>query len=389
MYKIGAKYLTLILLMLLANSALFANEGRFYIYGKCTFVSGEELDGFISFGSNRLWISNFTGEKLKNPYAKLFEDNRSITFGRNNRYTPDSHNFTCRYSDIKKMRPIANNRLEVTIKDNRSIDLFYRFSNNLVIHLPDNTYRVLNWEDIVSINFTNSPDVAPKIYPKLYVGNVKSSQGVCFGIIEGRNYSNQNIPIEFFRLKKDGGEKISLSDVNSLEVENIRDVLVKEGKNSGVYLIKNRSSLVRVILPTIGNIDVPWGQIINITKSDISRFNGGTYNDSPLPKRLTGSVTMKNDNSYSGALAYDLDEALNIEFIEGKNNGIIYRLQLEEIKSIEPRNYKYSLIILKSGGSLSLGDSQDVNSFNNGILMLNSSQYIPWREVSLIEFQEQ
>lgn len=380
------KYFTLVL-TLFTSLQLFADEGQFHIYGKCSLVSQEVLEGFISFGDDRLWISEFSSKKLENPYAVLFSNNSQVLFGADKKQTPATHQFTCRYNDIRELRPIANNRLEVTVKGNRSIDVSYRFSKNPTIYLTDGTVKELSWEDIVLINFISSPNIAPKSYDKLYVGSVKSSQGVYFGIIEGRNYeSTKRLPIAF---TKEGEPDLMIEDVEMLDCEYGEHVRIKAGKNIGLYNIERRSNWgrVRIILPTIGSVEVPWKQLESITRVDSEQLSGSTYNSSTASTRLVGALKLRKEQTYNGPMAYDLDEALSIEFIEGGNDEFIYHLQFNAIASIEPRNYKYSLVTLKNGGRLSLGDYQDVTNSNDGVLMLNSSTYIPWEEIVLITFE--
>lgn len=381
------KYSILLLFMLLLNTQLFAGEGRFHIYGRCTLVSQEVLEGFISFEDDNLWISQFSSQKLENPYAVLFSNNNQVVFGEDKRDRPGIHSFTCRYNDLKQLRPIANNRLEVTIKGNRSIDVSYKFRVRPIIYFTDGTSKKLDWEDIVSINFMSSPDVAPKTYDRLYVGSVKSTQGVYFGIIDGCDYyQSKGAPIKF---TKNGKQSLTIDDVDMLECEFGEQVIVREGKNTGVYGIDKPWNRVRINLPTIGTIDVPWRELESITRSDSKQLAGATYDSSPTPKRLVGTLTLRKGEEFRGPMAYDLDEAMNIEFLDGANNGFTYCLQLDAVESIEPRNYKYSLITLKNGGRLSLGDYQDVTNLNNGVLMLNSSTYIPWNEIMLIQFEQE
>ena len=400
-----AKYTLLVLLMLTFSLSSWAEEGRFYIYGKCTLVEDTKLEGFISIKGDKLWVSQFISTKLENPYAKLFPTDGSIYFGENRSNTPSSHSFICRYNDIKQLRPVAKNRLEVTIKNNRSIDVSYDFETDITIQLSNGDSKKLNWENIASISFMASSQTPPKNYPKLYVGSLESTQGIYFGIIEGLNYSNKVIPIKF---TNESDNDITLDNIDKLECETDRKIEITKGSVKLIadnIKVKRLITSARISLPTMGSIDIPWEKIKSIEKHDISIFNGATYESSIAPQRLTGSVKLnykqKTVNvlpdevdvnseyvTHSGPLAFDLDEALNIEFIEGRNDGIIYRLMLDGIESIEPKNYNYSLIYMKNGSRLSLGADQDVSFKNDGILMLNTKTYIPWRYIDNIKFND-
>ena len=401
-----AKYLILISLILTICSSAKADNGEFYIYGKCTLVQDEELEGFLCIKGDRLWISQFITTKLNNPYAKLFANNGTVYFGEDRNSNPSVHSFICRYNDIKQLRPIAKNRLEITIKNNSSIDVVHDFDSELMIQLPNGKSRRLRWENIANIKFMGAPNINPINYPKLYVGSVESTQGTYFGIIEGLNYSNKTIPIA--DIIQDTDPKITFDEIDRLECKSDRrvDITIGDTKlDARNFRIKQTLATVRITLPTMGSIDVPWDKVKSITKFALSEFNGETYESSIYPKRLNASVTLNykqksttrsEDSSdikseyqvHKGPIAYDLDEALNIEFIEGRNDGIYYRLVLDKIASIEPRNYNYSLIQLKNGSRLSLGSDQDVSFKNDGILMLNTKIYIQWRYIDTIQFND-
>ena len=82
---------------------------------------------------------------------------------------------------------------------------------------------------------------------------------------------------------------------------------------------------------------------------------------------------------------------MNFEILDGNNDNIIYEIPFKFVSSIEPKNYKYSFVTLTKGGSLSLGDSPDVNNENSGMLVFPDTgipTYIPWKEIKLITFKE-
>ena len=397
------KYIILLSIMLSFSLSAQAEEAKFYIYGKCTLVNNIEYEGFINIEESRMWVSRFTTIKRINPYAQLFKGDGLILFGEDRNTTPSIHGFTCRYNDLKQIRPIAKDVLEVTIKSNLSIDVSYSFQKNITIHLADGTSKTLNWKNISRVEFMQAPShtQAPRSYPKLFVGSVESTQGVYFGVVEGVNHSNKQTPI--LAATQDPYKGLTINDTKKIVSKKNRSVEVSLANKTQNTMVHRSLKMVRVTLPTMGTIDVPWSRVRSITKHDISELSGAMYGNSIPPKRLNGTVTLnyKRQSStkdiadttpeyptYSGPMAYDLDEALNIEFIEGRNDGISYLLVLNAIQAIQPRNYNYSLIHLKNGSRLSMGTDQDVTFYNEGILMLNSKTYIPWRYIDIIHFND-
>ena len=378
------RYLIFTILLLLTTNLLYAQEGKYYIYGKCILVSKDTLTGFISFKEDRLWVSQFKASKVSNPYSKFFSNNKDILFGEHLNTTPNTHSFVCRYNSIKKIRPIAANRLKVTIKDDRSIDLTYNFSSNPIVCHLGNTSTEVDWSDISHLEFESSPKYAP--YDDIYVGEVKSTQGIYYGIIERYNYKSK-IPrdIEF---TDEAYINFNLDSVDSLKRSgNSDDVTIISGKYTGEY--KKQGSLrgVEVNLPSTGTIYIPWEQLHEINRKPANKLLGATYNDSPPIKRLVANIVLQDKRELSGSIAYDLDEVLNIEFIEGKNDNIIYSILFDKVAMVEQRNHMHSLVTIKNGGRLSLGDSQDVTSHNNGVILLESNTYIPWSNIFSIEFK--
>ena len=361
------------------------DEGQFYIYGECILVSKDTVKGFLSLNDDKLWVSQFKASKLENPYTKLFGKNREILFGELAKPTPDIHTFSCRYNSIRQLRPIAHDRLEVTIKDGRSIDLKYDFSANpIMVHKGDSS-QVVDWQEVSYVEFSQSTEVAPSQYGRIYVGEVKSTQGVYYGIIERLNYRSRDIQkVEFTDLRD---IYFNLDSITNLETEGGREITIPSGRYSGKYKKCNGLTGVEVHLPSVGSIYIPWQQLRAINRKPTSELKGTTYNNSQPIERLVATIILKNEKTVSGAIAYDLDEVLNIELLNGKNDNIIYNILFEQVAVVEPRNYMYSLITLKNGGRLSIGDSQDVTSHNNGILMLESNTYIPWSEIQTIEFK--
>jgi hypothetical protein len=68
------------------------------------------------------------------------------------------------------------------------------------------------------------------------------------------------------------------------------------------------------------------------------------------------------------------------------NCGIHYRY----IKNIIPKNYAYSMVILRNGMNLLLGESRDVSEENDGVLVFTSKDakpvYIRWSKIDEIIF---
>lgn len=143
-------------------------------------------------------------------------------------------------------------------------------------------------------------------------------------------------------------------------------------------------------MPNIGSVSIPQSNFEMLEIVPLQSVDLLSYNDFKKPRRLSGEVETRDGRKVSGNIAYDLDEAMDFEILDGKNDNITYRIPFKYIQSVEPKNYKYSFITLRNGSTLSLGDSPDVNETNSGVIVFSSGQtpvYIPWKEIKQITFQ--
>jgi hypothetical protein len=103
-----------------------------------------------------------------------------------------------------------------------------------------------------------------------------------------------------------------------------------------------------------------------------------------------GKVILFDGNNISGTMIFDLDETLDVETLEGKDNEIEYTIPFRNIKSIKPKNADYSIVELKNGETLLLGEGRDVSENNDGVIILIKGQKEPkhlrWRNIEQIIF---
>ena len=87
-------------------------------------------------------------------------------------------------------------------------------------------------------------------------------------------------------------------------------------------------------------------------------------------------------------LVYDLDETYQLEILNGERNDIEYFIPFHAIQKLEVVNKKKTKVTIKSGESIILENSVDVNHDNDGILVFteNNSEptYIPWEDIAEI-----
>lgn len=393
---------TIIIIALLFGTVSFcslkAESSDYRIFGQITTVENKTFKGYITWNENkRWWIDYFEATKKDNPYASYFKNRNDIYFvNNNNRSTkPPVHVFMCRFGNISKIRLIATNTIELQVKDGNFIELKKGGGNDIggTVQLYDGTatYR-FKWEQISEVSFS-APDSSFVASPEVPItGIARSTQGMYKGVI---SYSKKNtLNSEITGWSPSSKISISFGDILQIQRSN-SSLILKLGNETETKLrsasdFSNAEGPLTVNMPNIGSVYIPWDKFEQLELIPLKTVDILSYNDFKSPNRLTGEVALRNGQTLKGIIAYDLDESMDFEVLDGKNDEISYRIPFKYVRSIEPKNYKFSFVTLRNGSTLSLGDSPDVNETNSGLLIFPEGEipvYVPWKEVKLITFQ--
>ena len=117
--------------------------------------------------------------------------------------------------------------------------------------------------------------------------------------------------------------------------------------------------------------------------------SGRSYSSYGKTGELRGRVSADGKTS-TGRLVFDLDEGYGWEMLDGFKDDISYSIPLAYVARIEPRGSSSTLVKLKNGQELVLGDTQDVSDDNDGVLVLDNSSdegsHVGWDSIDWIEF---
>lgn len=390
-----------VLTLQILYTALCTGQNKdFRIAGQITTVENQVLTGDITWNGNKMyWIDFFEASKTENPYARYFK-NSGISFKSNNHTSdiPSNHSFYCRFGDIRKIRLTAPDQIELQIKDGHSIRLKKGEANDIGSPVRIHTDREeikIEWEKISEIEFkpgitpeNSSPDIP-------LTGVVKTQQGLYKGAITW-NGTVKTINDTLAGINTAGNTPILFRNINKIVKDN-STVFQVSLKNGNTLFIEeephpNRPDRgVLVNMPNTGSVFIPWKNFKFMETTGLNEISMLTYNDFKTPERIHGEVLTRKGQKIKGVLAYNLDQSMGIETLDGKNDNISYRIPFRYISSIEPKNYNYSFIRLRNGSGLSLGDSADVSHENDGIMVFipneNAPTYIPWEEIKLITLE--
>lgn len=133
----------------------------------------------------------------------------------------------------------------------------------------------------------------------------------------------------------------------------------------------------------LGQISFAWREIARV-----DFFNAPPGVRPRSGERLYGTVRTYTGARFTGYIAWDVDEVLTTDVLDGKERGRSYEIRFGDIASIERRG-NASLVRLRSGRELLLDGSNDVNSSNRGIIVTEPTfgqARIAWRDFDRLEF---
>jgi len=176
-------------------------------------------------------------------------------------------------------------------------------------------------------------------------------------------------------------------DIKKITVKH-REKITVEFKNGEHYDLDGGSNdvgeTVLIHDKDLGNIKLKWDRI-----SEVEFMTTPSNLESRFGEPLYGTVKT-HSGLFEGFLQWDHDERLSHDELNGDNADGAMDIEFGKIKSIK-KKLRGSDVTLKSGRSLHLTGSNDVNDDNRGIIV-NMPNYgrvdIPWDEFIEINFTE-
>lgn len=414
MKTIYASFIITCLLAAFAYSGqTMAQENQGFIYGKVITVDDESYTGLIRWGKEEVfWFDMFNSTKIKNENLKylsdeemdmLSEDTKSwyeqwadgkwnINMDSDN-YT---HTFACMFGDIKSLEIKSSNTVILQLKNDDEFKLSGG-SNDIgaSISVLDEEIGLmkLDWDRVIQIEFLQTPKNLKETMGKALHGTVYTNGGKFTGFIQwdhdervstdklDGDSKNGDVSIEFGNLKA----IVKHGDGCDLVLQSGREMFI-DGSND----VDDGNRGIIVNMPAIGRVDIPWDEFEKVLFDVDVNTSGPAYDEYLAAQYLAGVVITKDDEMIAGAIIFDLDEVYNIEILQGNADDIEYLIPFRNIKSVSPKNYKYTRITLTNGEELTLGGSHDVTEENDGVIVLESSKehsYIPWKEIGEISFK--
>lgn len=377
-----------------------SHEG--FIYGK-VYTNRNTYTGPIRWGKEEvLWTDLFNAAKTDKSFEKLVPKDNTGSWGDYD-WTFGSiwenttiHQFTAQFGNFREMRMIGDDEVIIKLKNGGEIrveDDGNDIGENVQVMDAELGIININWENIDRIEFLPTPTKLPQIFGMPMYGTVEGVRKEKFtGFIIWDN--DERLTTDKLDGDADDGDvSIPFNEITTIEKKG-RGTFVTTKSGRELYLtgsndVNEENRGILVVTPGVGVVKFSWDAFRKLTLTT-PKTTGPSFDDFATPKLLTGTVSRLDGGDLSGQLAYDIDETIDFEIIEGTENDIEYLIPLKNVRSITPKNYDYSQVDLVSGQSFLLGDGRDVSAKNAGLLVFQKGKkdpiYISWRRINQITF---
>jgi hypothetical protein len=377
-----------------------------FIYGK-VYTGSTTYTGLLRWGTEEaLWTDLFNASKTKDQYKKLVPQqkdendawfNIDWSFGSiwEDKIVP--HQFTCQFGNLSEITILDNDDVKVKLKNGREFEIdgegYNDVGSKIQILDPELGIVGVSWNKISKIEFMPAPARLETIFGTPLYGTVEGARREKFtGFIVWDN--DERLSTDHLDGDADDDDvSIKFGDITAIEKQGRgSQVTLKSGRTlylTGSNDVNNENRGVLVVTPGLGIVKVTWEAFRSVTFTS-PKNTGTSYAQFTAPVFLQGTVLQLDGDDLTGRIIYDVDEMLDMEFVEGKENGIEYSVLLKNIKKITPKNSDYSMITLKNGETLLLGNAQDVSGRNGGVLVFmkgkKEPQHVSWRKINEIIF---
>jgi hypothetical protein len=415
------KYLTKIIFFLTLFLGILANAfttsaqtDKGFLYGTITTIDETTYEGVIRWGKEEVfWTDFFNSVKESNPYYKYLSDedreprrrrgwrkvwrDNWVEISSNSYSSRDGgrHKFACRFGEIRSIQMEGRSSVTLEVKGGKYINL--RGGSNDIetkVWIMDDEIGMmkLSWDRIRKVEFKETPSPLENKFGEPLYGVVETRQGKFEGFIQW-DHDERITTDKLDGESKDGDVSLAFGKLVSIEREGFGcNVKLKSGRE--LYLddsndVDSGNRGVIVTIPDVGRVDIRWRDFIRVEFQKVPNGKIMSYSDFPEGERISGSVHTVGGETYSGILVYDLDEAIDIEMLDGYNDNLEYSIPLRNIKSVTPKNYNYYLVELKNGDQLLLGEQRDVSEGNDGVLVFSNKEhptYLNWKKIQKIVF---
>ena len=402
-------YITGICAILMPSQAAAQNDEGF-IYGKVTTRSGNTYIGQLRWGKEEIfWNDIFNSTKTSGTNFKYASQERDDRDGKANswldfdwgflsiwedKYSGSTHRFACRFGDIRSLVIRGEKEVDIILKNGVKMRLkggSNDIGTKIKVYDDEIGQLDLKWGQVKQIDFGPTPATLKYKFGDPLFGTVETfTKGSFEGFVQWDH--DERIGTDILDGdSREGDLKIPFGNIKSVESKSNGSMVVF---NSGreIYLtgsndVNRGNRGIIVTVENLGKIDIPWKQFKKVTFAPPPN-SGAPYQSYGVPQAIRGTVKIIDGETLQGLIVYDIDESWDFELLDGKDDELEYRIPFRNIKKIIPKNYNYSVVELKDGTELLLGDERDVSESNAGLMVYVSQNeepvYVKWKTIDEI-----
>ncbi len=412
--------LPVVCLLLLWSGAVSADDsGR--IYGRITTVDGDELEGFIRWDKNEgSWVDKLDGTKeipkknrrdasrtQRRKYRDRDNDRKVKIFGvtvyddagSSYRWTKSAESGVM-VGHVKTLEVLGDNEALIVFKSGEEIEFTGGSTDigddirEIVIEDKNEGELELVWDDIEIIEFFQAPSGEESSFGERLFGTLTTRRGdtytgfVCWDIDEifGKDILDGEERRRTRRIKFDkiaaieryssSGATVILKSGDEMVLRETNDV---NDSNKGILICD----------PALGQVRFDWDEFDRVDFQNPP--SGVKYSEYDGGRLLQGTVWDEDGEKFTGTIRWDNDEEYTWELLDGDNRGVEFDIEFGNIKSIEKKSSRGSIVTLWDDREIRLRDSNDVDDDNKGIWIFvdgGDEVVLDWDEFAKIEFDK-
>lgn len=235
-----------------------------------------------------------------------------------------------------------------------------------------------SWEKIKKVDFSETPRVFEPSGDGPIFGTIETLKGSYTGYVQWDHRERLGNDV-LDGVNSDGDVFIAFKYIKSIESRgNSCFVTLHSGRTltrRGERDVNKNNRSIIVTIPHVGKVEIPW-RIFD--KADFEKIKNtrDDYRFYKSPKGLRGTGETIQGDAYNGRIVYNADVAWE-ETLEAKENDVEYVIPFANIESISPKNSYYSIVKFRNGEQVLLGDSKDVGTCNDGIILFSRDSKTP------------
>jgi len=391
-----------------------------YLYGRVTLRNGDTFEGPIRWGDDEVfWLDIFNSTKIENTlerfrddlpdYNRLMDeiydehdrrrDRRRVSIlgyliGDDGTFLTDRE-FSCHFGDIRRLDIRWSDGVILTLKNGEQLELEGGSTDigATVSVLDDELGEVkLEWRGIDFVEFMPTPRRLEQTFGEPLYGTVRTRLGTFEGLIQWD--SDERLGSDVLDGENDYMDmEIEFAEIAAIERSgNGSLVTLNSGREyylTGSNDVNRENRGIIVTSPEQGSVTIGWRDFDRVDFAD-ARSSGPGYDSFRPPAFIEATVRTWNDESFSGRIFYDLDEAFDFEMLNGDDGECEFLIPFRHIASITSERRWGSTVKLKNDLELRLEGSNDVDEDNDGIVIWSGSgspRYVLWRDVREVIFR--